>query len=120
MFLATPSVDMSTVGDCVHRAPLVKGTVSPLREVPASIKRPSYVGKKDPPYSDSYQKHDEQVQLLRYGRRPQMAAALCKSHSSSALLVWSLTPSSLPSREYSRWRRQGGWQRRCSRRQGAS
>lgn len=42
-------------------APLVKGTVSPLRDVPAHIKRPPYVGLSSPPFNNTYQKHDEKV-----------------------------------------------------------
>lgn len=43
------------------RAPLTKGIVSPLRDVPAHIKRPPYVGMRSPPFNDQYQKHDEKA-----------------------------------------------------------
>ena len=39
----------------------MKGVVSPRLEVPPSIPRPPYVGKRDPPFGNDYQIQDAEV-----------------------------------------------------------
>src|SRR5262249_6587790 len=60
------------------RPPLTPGRVSPLREVPASIPRPEYVGKAGPrPYRGSEVKSADVVERMRIaGRIAAQALAL--------------------------------------------
>ena len=52
------------------RAPLVPGTLSPPREVPASIPRPEYVGRKGPrPFTGSEVKSPDVVERMRVASR---------------------------------------------------
>jgi methionyl aminopeptidase len=52
------------------RAPLVPGTLSPQREVPASIPRPEYVGRKAPrPFTGSEVKSPEIIERMRVASR---------------------------------------------------
>jgi hypothetical protein len=46
---------------CCCRARLAKGAMTPLREVPASIPRPPYVGRKTTPFKETIQTHDAKV-----------------------------------------------------------
>jgi methionyl aminopeptidase len=52
------------------RAPLVPGTLSPPREVPASIPRPEYVGRKGPrPFTGSEVKSEQTIERMRVASR---------------------------------------------------
>ncbi|MBU6348069.1 MAG: type I methionyl aminopeptidase [Actinomycetales bacterium] len=61
---------------------LVPGTISPMREVPRSIARPEYVGKKSPaPFSGSEIKDSEIIEKMRVaGRIAAEALALVGQH----------------------------------------
>jgi methionyl aminopeptidase len=64
------------------RAPLAPGRVGPWRQVPPSITRPEYVGKKGPrPYKGSYVQRPETIEKMRVaGRLAGQATALAGEH----------------------------------------
>jgi methionyl aminopeptidase len=63
------------------RAPLRPGELSPWREVPASIPRPEYVGKKEPRRSDrAVQPADVIVRMRHAGRLAARAVVLAGEH----------------------------------------
>src|SRR5262245_37612645 len=64
------------------RAPLVPGRVSPWREVPVSIPRPEYVGKKEPTRSNRTVQTPEIIDRMRVaGRLAAQAVVLAGEHS---------------------------------------
>jgi methionyl aminopeptidase len=63
------------------RAPLTQGQVSPWREVPASIPRPEYVGKREPKRSNTTVQTPEIVdRMRRAGRLAAQAVVLAGEH----------------------------------------
>ncbi|MDG4823634.1 type I methionyl aminopeptidase [Asanoa sp. WMMD1127] len=64
------------------RAPLTPGKISPLRQVPSSIPRPEYVGKKGPtPWRGSHVQTPETVEKMRVaGRLAAQATQLAGEH----------------------------------------
>jgi methionyl aminopeptidase len=64
------------------RTPIVPGQLSPWREVPASITRPEYVGKKQPRRSDRNVQTPETIEKMRVaGRLAAQATVLAGEHA---------------------------------------
>ncbi|GAA1818708.1 type I methionyl aminopeptidase [Luedemannella flava] len=64
------------------RAPVAPGQLSPWREVPASIVRPEYVGKKQPKRSDKVVQTPETIEKMRVaGRLAAQATVLAGEHA---------------------------------------
>jgi methionyl aminopeptidase len=64
------------------RPPIVPGQLSPWREVPASITRPEYVGKKQPRRSDRNVQTPETIEKMRVaGRLAAQATVLAGEHA---------------------------------------